>query len=282
MTSSVQWKNDAPYAVCLSHDVDRISKQWYHYLFYCKYGLGRQISSLMQKLSGDEPYYNLYKIAEMEMAYNVRSTFLFLNETHKELSVNFIGRYSIFEKKVVDAIEWLDTNGFDIGLHGSYYSYNNISLLAEEKSALEEIVGHNVYSTRQHYLNYDENTFRLQKEVGLRFDSTVGNKKTTGENLPIFPYYTNEGMIEMPITVMDTVSMRTEEESNRVFEACKNVADRGGLVMLNFHQRQLCNNEYPFITKTYLRIIENAKLDGAWLSNIREIGEYVDGRIGNE
>ena len=80
----------------------------------------------------------------------------------------------------------------------------------------------------------------------------------------------------MPITVMDSVALYSDADMKRVIRGCKSVADRGGLVMLNFHQRQLCNSEYPFILKTYKYLLDKAVEDGAWISNIREIGGYCD------
>ncbi len=270
----IKWKEDAPYAVCLTHDVDRLVKQWYHYIVYCKKGIKVQIHSLHEKVKGDEPYNNIKRIAELEISYGARSTFLFLNESHKELSVNFLGRYSIESDHVVEKIQWLDEHGFEIGLHGSYYSFNNATLLKHEKFVLENIVGHPIVSTRQHFLNYDNNTLKLHKSLGLKYDSTVGNKKTTGENFPAFPYY-QDGMIEMPITVMDTVKITDQSESDMVVKACMNVALRGGLVMLNFHQRQLRDTEYPFVLKTYERLLKMARRDSAWIATMKEIGDYI-------
>ena len=131
--NKIVWKDNAPYAVCLTHDVDRVKKQWYHYLIYCNKGIGVQVISFFQKLKGDEPYNNFRRIAELEMSYGARSTFLFLNESHKEMATNFMGRYKITDPVVANAIIWLDSNGFEIGLHGSYYSYNNEELLRKEK-----------------------------------------------------------------------------------------------------------------------------------------------------
>ncbi len=161
----IVWKDNAPYAVCLTHDVDRVKKQWYHYLVYCNKGIGVQVKSFFQKVKGDEPYNNFKRIAELEMSYGARSTFLFLNESHKELTTNFMGRYKITDKVVIDAIKWLDVNEFEIGLHGSYYSYNNEELLRKEKEVLEGIIGHSIVSTRQHFLNHDETTCRDRKSV---------------------------------------------------------------------------------------------------------------------
>ena len=272
----VLWKNSAPYAICLSHDVDRIKKQWYHYVLYSKKGLKIQLNSLAEKIKGDEPYYNFFRIAELEKEYGVRSTFFILNETHHELSANFMGRYDIHDPKLEKAIKQLDADGFEIGLHGSYYSYNNKELLAEEKRILEDILEHKLVSTRQHFLNRDETTWQIQKEIGIKYDSTVGNKKTTGENLPVFPYYTDEGILEMPITVMDSVRITNEEETEAVINACRNVADRGGLIMLNFHQRQLRAPEYEKILDTYRRLIEMGLNDGAMFGRVCDFGKYIE------
>lgn len=272
----IVWKDNAPYAVCLTHDVDRVKKQWYHYLVYCNKGIGVQVKSFFQKVKGDEPYNNFMRIAELEMSYGARSTFLFLNESHKELTTNFMGRYKITDKVVRNSIKWLDSNGFEIGLHGSYYSYNNEELLKKEKQVLEDIVDHSIVSTRQHFLNRDEITWKIHKRIGLKYDSTVGNKKTTGENFSIFPYYTKEGMLEMPITVMDTVPMTSKEEMQKVLDACNDVALRGGLIMLNFHQRQLRETEYPYVVRTYKQLLEMAKRDKAWMATMKEIGEYIE------
>lgn len=275
MDKKIVWKDNAPYAVCLTHDVDRVHKQWYHYVIYSKRGISAQLKSLSEKIKGNEPYNNFRYIAELEMSHGARSTFLFLNESHKEMTTNFIGRYKITDPAVMDTIRWLDSQGFEIGLHGSYFSYNNAKLLKEEKNILENIVGHPIVSTRQHFLNHDKTTWQIQKNIGLYFDSTIGNKKTTGEDFPIFPYYTTEGILEMPITVMDSVSLKSEEDMAAVLEACDNVAGRGGLVMLNFHQRQLRKTEYPYIVKTYKFLLKKAQKDGAWMATMGEIGAFI-------
>ena len=187
--NTIEWPNNAPYVLCITHDVDRVKKQWYHYLIYCKYGIKKQAVSLIEKLKGDEPYWNFEKIVELEKKYGATSTFFFLNETHKEISANFIGRYKIKSKKMIDIIRWLEQEGAEIGLHGSYYSYNNLELLADEKYTLESITGHKIVSTRQHFLNHDDSTMKIQREIGLKYDSTIGNKKTRKQVVKICPYF---------------------------------------------------------------------------------------------
>ena len=53
------WPEGAPYALCLTHDVDRVRKRLYHYLYYGARsgvrGLSTQLRSLRRRIVGDEP-----------------------------------------------------------------------------------------------------------------------------------------------------------------------------------------------------------------------------------
>lgn len=268
----MKWKNDAPYVLCLSHDVDRIKKQWYH---YCFYGLKHpiiQFRSLVSKLKGREPYWNFEELMELEESYGVRSTFFFLNESHKELSANFMGRYSIKSPKVIQIIKELDNREFEIGLHGSFYSYNDEWLLRGEKDELERILGHEVISTRQHHLNFDASkTWQIHKKIGLRYDSTMGYADRVGSEQAV---RTECGIIEIPITLMDTVAL-----TESVYEECCNVADDGGIIMINFHQCHFNEIEYPKNVEIYNRFLSTAQENGAWITNVKELGEWIDERI---
>ena len=268
----MKWKDDAPYVLCLSHDVDRIKKQWYHYLVYGIKDPVVQFRSFLEKIKGKEPYWNFLNLIELEESYGVKSTFFFLNESHKEFSANFWGRYNINSKKVQRIIKVLDGKGFEIGLHGSFYSYNNEKLLLEEKEILESIVGHKIVSNRQHHLNFDdERTLEIYKNVGIKYDSSKGYSTKPGKEQP---YMTQEGIVELPITLMDTVDL-TED----VYIECCRVAEEGGVVVLNFHQCHFNSIEYPRNVEMYERLLEKAENDGAWIANIGELGEWIGARL---
>lgn len=268
----MRWKNDAPYVLCLSHDVDRIKKQWYHYCFYGMKHPIIQIRSLTCKLRGREPYWNFKEVMELEESYGVRSTFFFLNESHKELSANFMGRYNIKSSKIIRIIKELDYRGFEIGLHGSFYAYNDECLLRDEKKELERILGHEVISTRQHHLNFDERkTWQIHNKIGLKYDSTMGYADRVGSEQAV---RTECGIIEIPITLMDTVEL-----TETVYEECCNIANDGGIVMLNFHQCHFNEIEYPNNVRIYKRFLSMAQENGAWITNVREVGEWLDERI---
>ncbi|RKM57877.1 hypothetical protein D6855_12570 [Butyrivibrio sp. CB08] len=268
----MEWKNNAPYVLCLSHDVDRITKQWYHYIYYGLKHPMIQFKSLVLKMKGIEPYWNFEKIIRLEKSYGAVSTFFFLNESRRELSANFLGRYKITSKRVVEIIKMLDEQGFEIGLHGSFDSYNDLELLSKEKKVLEEILDHQVVSTRQHHLNFDKDkTWEYHKKIGIKYDSTIGYSNKVGNE----PYKrTKENIIEIPITVMDTVEL-----NQNVYEDCCRTADNGGIVMLNFHQCHFNELEYPENVDFYLKMLEKAKKDGAWITCVKDIGGWIDEQI---
>jgi hypothetical protein len=123
MSAERIWPGGAPYALCLSHDVDRVKKQLYHYVFYAAKGgfrgLSIQAASLYKRMRGEEPYWNFERIMELEDRLGVRSTFLFLIETAHGFSPKYWGRYDINRDEVKSVIRTLDRGGWEIGLHGS-------------------------------------------------------------------------------------------------------------------------------------------------------------------
>lgn len=268
----MKWKDDAPYVLCLTHDVDRVKKQWYHYCYYGIKHPAKQCRSLMGKIAGKEPYWNFDRLVSLEEQYGVTSTFLFLNETARKLSVDFIGRYRLRDRKVTAVIKKLDQKGFDIGLHGSFYSYYDETMMKKEKELLEEITGHPVYSTRQHHLKFDErSTWRIQKKAGLKYDSTDGYADRINERQP---FRTKEGMIEIPLTMMDTMHL---DES--AFARCASIAEDQGVIMVNFHQCHFNELEYPQNVEMYERLLAKAKKDNAWITNMKELGDWLNERL---
>jgi len=188
------WPDGKKFAVCLTHDVDEVKKTYQyitHPLRYIKRGDFRgvlnQISSLMQKIKGAEPYWTFEKIMEIEKRHNVKSTFFFLNEKGK---VNLFDpnswklygrRYDINSPQVSTVIKKLNSEGWEIGVHGSYYSYLDLKMLEKEKGELEKILKSKIHGTRQHHLNLDiPETWRYHEKVGFEYDTSLGFRDKTG------------------------------------------------------------------------------------------------------
>ena len=108
------WPEDRPFALGLSHDVDRTAKRG-QFLYDFIRGVVRlnpqaiiaELRSLVSLLGGDDPYWNFERIMTLEESLGVRSTFFFLNESGKASIFNwrsnvlYRGRYKIDDPKIV-------------------------------------------------------------------------------------------------------------------------------------------------------------------------------------
>lgn len=269
--------------VALTHDVDRTKKSYQYYTYFAKNlikGKFTQALGHLKRPSKDEPdpYWQFYNIAELENSYGLRSTFYMLDESIRfnplKLSTFPLakGRYDLFESKIQEAVRYLDKNGWEIGLHGSYLSYNNKALLAKEKSRLESILGHPVIGTRQHYLNLADNTWEIHEKLGFEYDSTWGFTRDIGfKEERILPFHPNNSkFVVFPLTIMDICFMSTANRWERFTEIMDQVEKADAVLVINWHHRVFSEEEYPGYREAYKKIIEKA------LERNAKIGPLID------
>ncbi|MDP3115413.1 MAG: hypothetical protein Q8M98_11690 [Candidatus Cloacimonadaceae bacterium] len=201
---------------------------------------------------------------ETEEKLGVRSTFFFLIESipfklcsPSEWKLS-LGRYNIDNKRLGEVITNLKEQGWEIGLHGSYRSYNNADLLRKEKMQLERVVGHNVIGIRQHYLNWGDDTWGFQKAVGFRYDSTLGftNKIGYYKDLSSPFQHVDGGVIEFPLAIMDSCYMETKDRINELNRIVEQTDRSNGVLVLNWHSNSWNDFEFPGYKKNYLQIIQ--------------------------
>ncbi|MCF6243350.1 MAG: hypothetical protein L3J74_18685 [Bacteroidales bacterium] len=268
--------------VALSHDVDRTRKH-YQYISYLAKSLIRkdfdnakyQMQSFFSK---DEPYWNFPEIIRIEEDLGVKSTFFFLDESipfrlfDKKNWQLSLGRYKIRERKITEIMQYLDKNGWEIGVHGSYLSFNNENLLKKEKNNIEDIIGHNVTGTRQHYLNRDENTWKIHRKIGFKYDSTWGLTKGFGikedKILPFKPF--DDDFVVIPLMIMDTPFIETKNHWKQYKQLIELLDKNNGILVINWHQRVFNEKEFPFYKDAYVRIIEDCKSRNAKFATLSE------------
>jgi len=268
--------------VALSHDVDRIKKT-YQYLTHSAKAIARldfqQLKYQAQSIYVKDPYWMFPKIIQIEQDLGVKSTFFILNETmrfrirdYKDWQLS-LGRYHIRDPKLVETIRWLDQNGWEIGVHGSYYSYKDEELLYKEKKELEDILGHEIIGTRQHYLNINKTTWKIQREIGFKYDSTWGFTKNIGfrdgKVKPFTPF--NDKFIVFPMNIMDICFINDKNRWKKFYQIVEEIHNKEGILILNWHQRVFNEKEFPGFTENYIKIIEKLINLNA---NFYTIGEY--------
>ena len=275
--------------VALSHDIDRTSKS-YQWLTKPARSLislnGNAILNQVNSLFKKNTYWNFEEIIEIENKFNVKSTFFFLNETMKLDYFDLksyplaLGRYNIESKKITTMIQWLDQNGWEIGVHGSYASFNNLNLLQKEKLVLESILGHSVKGIRQHYLNLTDETWRLQDNAGFLYDSSLGFAASKGyknkigfRDNHVRPFFSNpnSNFLEIPLVIMDTnfMNLRNKwEDLKEIVNQCKKL---DGVIVINYHNHVFNDLEYPGFKSSYINLIEYFLSEGATFYKMEEI-----------
>ena len=253
--------------LALTHDIDRTYKSYQYLTHFIRSLIKTDIRRALYEISSlitRNTYWNFDEIIRIENNYNVKSTFFFLNETIPFNLFNIgnwplsLGRYDIIDEKVRDIILWLDAHGWEIGLHGSYRSYNHQKLLETEKQTLEGIVNHKVTGIRQHYLNLDVNTWKIQREVGFKYDSSFGYTEDIGFKDQKIKWFSPEmnDFIVFPQVIMDHPFMSKVNKWDE-FEKILELSDeKNALLVINWHNDKFNENEFPGYKSAYIRIIE--------------------------
>ncbi|MHA1294492.1 MAG: polysaccharide deacetylase family protein, partial [Promethearchaeota archaeon] len=282
MKNKIIWPGNKKFAVCLTHDVDRVRKT-YQYLTHPRIN---NLLKMRKLLKSKNPYWNFKTIVDIENKLGVRSTFFFLQESKK---LNFLkpnewvlsgGKYRFNEEKISKIIQFLDKNYWEIGLHGSYNSYRNIELLKTEKRLLERVVGHQIYGIRQHYLNLSTpKTWKIQKTAGFKYDSSFGLKNDIGfkegKIFPFRPFKDKKDFVVIPLVVMDSYLFKLSSNVNEAWEKIKSLISytekHGALLTVLWHQREFNEKEFPGYIEIYKKLIKLCLNKEAYFGRCKDI-----------
>lgn len=78
------------------------------------------------------------------------------------------------DKRLTNILKNLIEDNIEIGLHSSFFTYNNKKLLLYELKRLKENLGIDITSVRQHWLNYDDDITPYLHEELFEYDFTIG------------------------------------------------------------------------------------------------------------
>jgi len=279
------------FAICLTHDVDEIYVPQIHKFANAKYfaKAGKILDSCKSVCSHypknkRSPYWNFNQIIELEEKYGATSSFYFM-ATDKDI-LRF--RYDI--EDLNGELGTIADRGWEVGLHGGYYAYNDFEEIVLEKNRIEEVLGKKVVGYRNHYLRFQYPlTMECLEKAGFLYDTTLGYESMIGFRNgmchPFHPYnpHTNELMniIEIPMALMDgalfTMTTRFDDAWQHVKQMIDTVSELNGVLCVNWHSNDFnCPFKENWV-KMYERILDYGYQMGAWMTNGNNIANYVKG-----
>lgn len=214
------WAEDVPFVVCLTHDVDEIRKSrlsrlkfvWDH-LSHPEAGhrrtpiRERARFALSTLFSREDPYWTFPELAELERQFSFTASYYFQAGGRAGGS-----RYALTETRVRRFIDDLLEDGFEVGLHGTYWAAFDPGRFLQEKRALAAVAHEDPIGHRQHYLRMDyAATLPIYERAGLKYDTTLAYAEQEGYrnqfSYPYYPYNHHAGrpysFLELPTVLMD-------------------------------------------------------------------------------
>lgn len=292
ISPNVLWPDDKKFAVCLTHDVDRVEsyspKSFLRTLsknFFVEKNFGNKcklalniIKTFLKKLiipKKSDPIWNFEKWVELEQEFNFTSTyFFFIRPKGNKISL-FDCDYILTDRfkfnnqliTVEEYIKALSKQNFEIGLHGSYYTYNDSILFDQQKKELERILRQKINLTRQHYLHFDiEKTPTVHAACKIDVDSSLGFNKANGFRAGTsFPYFLEKDsklILEIPLILMDSAvyynpNTSLTDAKKKVLEIINKVENVGGCLTINFHPDYVTISKYFKLYQFILSEISN-------------------------
>lgn len=281
------YPDDKQFAVCLSHDVDEIYPPREHTILSSVTCLGDlDFSELKRqvfwKLRGKEksPYRSFKKILDLEEKYGALSSFYFLATSSD------IRRFRYDIEDLEDELRQITERGWEVGLHGGYYAYNDLEEILQEKRRLEQVAGHQVSGYRNHYLRFlVPDSWELLKRAGFRYDTTLGYNEMAGFRNgmchPFRPYNLRTAdeidILEIPLAVMDSTLFDSARSSDEIWAEVTRIIDTviscKGVLCVNWHS-EIFNCPFKKTREImYEKILQYCDSRNAWMTS----GENICG-----
>ncbi len=282
---SVEYPDNAPFAVCLTHDIDSIYKsipsKGLSALRHLKEGnLTETFNSIAWIRSKKLPMCNFSDILDIEEKYGAKSTFFFLVE--RPGSQDYMYNIENLEPEIREIIDC----GCEVGLHGGYNTYLNPQEIKEKMNLLKKVTHKPVLGYRNHYLRFKvPDTWEHLSQAGFQYDTTFGYADCVGFRNgmchPFRPFNLNKNLeikiLEIPLIIMDgtlgptymRLDAKSKWDTTKMLIDC--VADLHGVFTLLWHNTYMWGENLEL----YKKILKYCKERKAWITSGEEIDKWA-------
>ncbi len=287
---AVEYPDNKKFAVCLTHDVDDIYPPITHAALEAAChskslnakGLARDIFWRARGKKAS-PYRNFKQIMDIEEKFGAVSSFYFM-ATDRDVK-----RFRYHIEDLDGELGMIADRGWEVGLHGGYYAYDDLEALKREKARLEKVFGRKTIGYRNHYLRFNvPRTWELLSASGFKYDTTVGYNNIVGfRNGMCHPYRPCDpgnmrslDILEIPMAIMDSSlfdQARTLDEAWSLAKQLVDVTERyGGVLTLLWHNDAFGVSFRDNWVKIYKRILNYSKDKNAWITSGENIYQWWD------
>ena len=267
------------FSVKLSHDVDLLFDfpNWYAAIRTFGGDLLKRRSprrawqtgagAIAQTVAPDRtPYFQgIRSLAELSRKYGIGDdAFYFMATGPGPFGCGYDAASPPVKRCITDLCE----QGFEIGFHAGYHTFNDPERLAEEKARLDAVLGETRYGGRQHFLRFQvPHTWRHWEQVGLTYDSTMTYADHEGFRCgtchPFHPFDVglNRELVlwEWPLIVMDGTlhqyrGLTPEQGEARIVELARRCKQVEGTFTLLWHNSSLDGEWRPW-AEVYRRVV---------------------------
>lgn len=312
------WPQGKKFAVCLTHDVDEVDP--YSLLPHLRclktsllafsQGVERIEGVLKNSATfgfaaanswrnGTAPLFDPW--LELEDKFGFRSTFFFFPDKagfyHPKDGPIYHYHDRMFSQGVQVSVQEfmrkLVKNGWEVGLHGSFLSFDDPWELQRQKAQVEKCLEAEVVSIRQHCLHFDiTKTPRAQSLAGFKFDSTYGSNRLIGfRNGLALPFYHYDlaadrdlPILQIPLHIQDSALLRRdnldltpESALNYACQMIDKVEQIGGLITLLWHPRPV-DGKFSGYFWVYQELLKYIAHKNAWVAPVQDIGNWWEQR----
>lgn len=293
----LHWPGDHSYTLVLSHDVDflpttRGDVAWQGVKTAMRHlvrernpadALRATAGLVRASCSGRDPYGCVPEIIARERELGVRSSFQVAVARRDPRDVN----YRIDDERVRGYLRRITEAGFELCLHGSYRSTEDIAGYLEEVEHLTRCLGRPLGS-RQHFLSFDYDTlFAAQEKAGIRYDMSMGYPDRIGPragfSYPYFPYclrldrpydVLQISLFLMDVTLRGYMRLRAEPAWDAIQGVLDDLQAKRGCVSIVWHPIVFGGARDPGYDELYWSIVKHVRKSGGLATDGRTIDAF--------